>query len=481
MRKYGLVLTALALVLCLLAPLRDARDVQADPGILSTLIVNTTDDDVDVDGCQQLPTGDCTLREAMTKANLDTGLDYVFFYIPDSDPGCDDGVCTITLGSTYGALPPLNDTTDGTIIDGTSQPETNPDGPEIVVNGSAIYTCFEIWSANNMIKGLVINECVYGVRILDAGSSWDPQYNTISGNYIGINYEGTAAAGNTQAGIWIQDAHDNTIGGSTTQARNIISGNQYDGVRISGSSASNNVVTGNYIGTSADGTTPVGNDHGVEIYNSAHHNTIGGLTSAERNVISGNDHGVEIHDDATDNVVKRNYIGTDATGTSPLGNTAGGVYVTDGAQNNYIGYNNTIAHNGTTGVRVDGATTTGNTITRNSIHSNGGKGIALTNDGNGPVSPPEITIANCTACGGPGDIGRTIEVFSDYDGQGRYFEGYEQVSGSGTWTYMLPGGTFSFPMLTATATDTSGNTSEFSEPVRNGCPIVFLPLIVKEY
>ncbi len=472
MRKYGLAVTTLAVVLGLPAPVGHVRRASANPHY----IVSTTDDSTYDGTCDA---SHCTLREAITLANSHAGDDYIHIIIPDDDPGCDGVVCTITLSSTYGALPPLNDMSGGTFVNGTSQPETNPDGPEIVINGSGSYDCFKIWSRYNTITGFVINECVHGVTICDVGPPWDPGYNTISGNYIGIDYEGTAAAGNTQGGIQIIGAHDNTIGGTTAQKRNIISGNVYYGVEIWGDDAHHNKVVGNYVGTNADGTGAVPNDwNGISILEEAHDNMIGGLTSGERNVISGNQTGIAIEADACYNRIIGNYIGTALNGLDAVPNSIG-VFMGNAAHHNYTG--GTIAYNTNWGVRVDGAASIGNTITAHPIHSNGDLGIYLTNGGNGGILPPSITTPSCNSAGGTALVGRTIRVFSDYDGQGRQFHGEDQVSGGGTWMVTLPSGMFTYPNLTATATDTSGNTSEFSAPVRNGCEFLWMPLSLKRY
>jgi CSLREA domain-containing protein len=89
-----------------------------------------------------------------------------------------------------------------------------------------------------------------------------------------------------------------------------------DGIEITGV---NNQVQGNFIGTSAGGTTDKGNGlRGVFV--SADSNTVGGSQPDMRNVISGNDQsGVSLH--GASNQVQGNYIGTDAGGTGALGNT----------------------------------------------------------------------------------------------------------------------------------------------------------------
>ena len=111
-------------------------------------------------------------------------------------------------------------------------------------------------------------------------------------------------------------------------ARNVISGNINDGVLITGSGSTGNVVEGNYIGTTSSGIAILANaDSGVEINGSAG-NTVGGSASGTGNVISGNLQGVKITGSgATGNTIAGNYIGTNAAGTATLGNTNNGVVI----------------------------------------------------------------------------------------------------------------------------------------------------------
>src|SRR6185503_18387301 len=102
--------------------------------------------------------------------------------------------------------------------------------------------------------------------------------NVVQGNYIGTNPAGSAAMGNTWAGIGVWGgAQNNTIGGTTASARNIISGNLEDGVAIRDTNTSSNTVAGNYIGTDVNGTFAVANGwYGVDIFAAATNNTVGG-------------------------------------------------------------------------------------------------------------------------------------------------------------------------------------------------------------
>ena len=89
----------------------------------------------------------------------------------------------------------------------------------------------------------------------------------IAGNYIGVDATGTQAGyGNGQHGIAVQDADGNTLGGTLTADRNLISGNAWDGILISGQSAWNNQVLGNRIGTDTSGAVAIGNgSNGVQL------------------------------------------------------------------------------------------------------------------------------------------------------------------------------------------------------------------------
>jgi len=158
------------------------------------------------------------------------------------------------------------------------------------------------------------------------------------------------------------------------------------------------------------------------------------------------------------------------------------VHISGGALGNDIGPDNIIAYNGSDGVQVDGDTTVGNTITQNSIHSNGGLGINLTNGSNNHIAAPTVFDAICTVGGGYSFPNRTIEAFSDLNGEGRFYESTTDSGSLGTFAFSPAGDIFRYPNVTLTATDASGNTSEFSAPpYPSGCEFIYLPLIMKNY
>jgi len=324
---------------------------------------------------------------------------------------------------------------------------------------------------HNFILGNVISNNNVGIMLNDAGTTGNG--NIIAGNRIGTTPNGLAALGNTENGVDINNAASgNTIGGATTGARNVISGNGGSGVSLRDPSTQSNVVSGNYIGVTAAGTAALPNgNNGVDINNAASTNTIGGAATSARNVISGNrNSGVSLRDGGThSNIVSGNYIGVTAAGTAALPNGSNGVDIDNGASDNVIGWGsapsvgNLISGNSGNGIQVSNSSLH-NTLSQNSIYDNGSNGIELQNSGNTELAAPVVitynlgtgTVSGTTA---PACAGCTIEIFSDGDGEGRTYEGTTTADGSGAWNHTLP---LAGPHVTATATDPAGNTSEFS-------------------
>jgi titin len=148
----------------------------------------------------------------------------------------------------------------------------------------------------------------------------------IQGNIVGLDSTGTIDLGNTQGGIGIGPFASATIGGTTVASRNVISGNGGGGVGICCQSNLGNAVQGNFIGTDLSGTTAIGNAFGVSVGDGVLSTLIGGLVAVPGtppgNVISGNTVGVSVHRE-TGGTVSGNIIGATADGLSPLPNTRG--------------------------------------------------------------------------------------------------------------------------------------------------------------
>ncbi|MBK9283644.1 MAG: T9SS type A sorting domain-containing protein [Sphingobacteriaceae bacterium] len=129
----------------------------------------------------------------------------------------------------------------------------------------------------------------YGIYMSAVSAS----LNTIVQNTIGPNpaASGTLTNATNQTGVYMSNAKDNVVGGSGgASTRNIISANS-NGVVITGATATNNVVRGNYIGLAGDGINRIigsTQSFGVQLNPPAFSNTIGGLQAGEGNVMSGN-------------------------------------------------------------------------------------------------------------------------------------------------------------------------------------------------
>jgi hypothetical protein len=259
--------------------------------------------------------------------------------------------------------------------------------------------------------------------------------------------------------VAIVDAPSNTIGGfgdDIPGARNVISGNGLVGIVISGAGSHHNRVSGNYIGVGSDGSQPIGNGHnGVHIDLGAHDNTIGGTEPNSGNII---------------------------------------------------------ANNGRNGVALAPNAGTGNLIDPNSIFANAMRGITLaeTADPDDPNTPPPAPVVNdpddadtgpnnlqnypevtAVNINGNGDVLVTYRVDSlpgnsNYGTNGIYIEFFRASAGSqgelflgfDHYTQGDHGGTaalktknlgnavtlgiLSGDLVTATATDADGNTSEFT-------------------
>jgi titin len=206
-----------------------------------------------------------------------------------------------------------------------------------------------------------------GVLLIVAGAS----NNSVAGNYIGVDVTGTNALANSFSGVTVDGVAGNTLGGSAAGAGNVISGNRQNGIYLVDAGGGTNVVQGNFIGTDFSGTRTLANAAaGVRI--EVPGNLVGGTTAAARNIISGNGQsGVYLYNPgASNNLVQGNFIGTDFTGSTGLGNGMVGPYsgvVISNSPANTISAGNIISANGDKGITLNGAGATGNLIQGNYI------------------------------------------------------------------------------------------------------------------
>ncbi len=234
-------------------------------------------------------------------------------------------------------------------------------------------------AARNVISGNT-NPAV----ALNAGAS----SNFVQGNFIGTDLTGTVALGNSGNDIVTLDSPNNTIGGTAAGAGNLVAGNlgsDFASIGLGFPASTGNLVQGNFIGTDVSGTIDLGGASIAVYISEGSNNTIGGTTPAAANLISGGDSaGVGIAN-ASGNFVQGNLIGTQGDGVTPLANSSHGVLIYSGAGNNAVGgriagAGNTIAYNGASGVDLRGDAGVGNTIAGNSIFSNAMLGINFCSD-----------------------------------------------------------------------------------------------------
>ncbi len=176
------------------------------------------------------------------------------------------------------------------------------------------------------------------------------------------------------------------IGTNSTVQGLVIGGFGGSGILLA--AADSSTVGGNFIGTNVTGTAAAGNGAGVTI-DDGNDNTIGTTSAADTNVISGNGTGIVLAGTSDMNLVRRNLIGAQADGVSPLPNASHGIQITGGADCNTIGgvplaYRNVIAFNGGDGVSLATGGGINNYVDPNYIHDNGGLGVDINDDGPTP-------------------------------------------------------------------------------------------------
>lgn len=334
-------------------------------------------------------------------------------------------------------------------------------------------------SSSNTVQGNNIGTNLAGTAPLVVGSPMTTKGivldNGAAGNIIGGTATGSrnlisGLAGN---GVWIHGRQGST-----------------------GPVSTGNTVQGNLIGINGAGLAAVANlGGGIVINDGAIDNTIGGTATGARNVISGNtNHGVLIQDaETTGNLIQGNNIGTDINNINAIPNGMDGVAIALGASNNTVGgitanTGNTIAFNLQDGVAV--LSGTGNAIRHNAIFNNQGQGIVLgpgaNHDQAAPVLTSAITANGVTTISGTlhstPNATFDIDVFSSNPGDstargaGRvYLDTKTNVTtdanGDASFSFTTTNPAVIGNLITATATNTNAsNTSEFSGAVLNVHP-----------
>ncbi len=432
----------------------------------------------------------CSLRAAIEELNAqgpDATPHRIEFDIPGSGP------FTITPGS---ALPAITVPVE---IDGVTQPgascptSSTPANLMIVLDGinagvDADGLVLSSGSSGSTVRGLVIgNFDEHGIVINSAD-------NRVRCNHVGLNADGISPMGNNGEGILITGA-GNIIGETGTAAfRNVVSANGNAGVYLGG--ADDTLVINNFVGTTADGLSSLGNEFGG-VYVGGDNNEIRRVVIGGKGFPYGPDFGIRINS-RENNLILDNDIGVARDGTTPLLDLGIGIEIIGDAFDNIIGGTgageaNRIANVDGEGVRIAtsiAGTPVQNQIRGNAIYASGGLGIDLGGDGvdvndpgdgdtgenerqNYPVltSTPGSFIVQGAIDGHP-FTSYDVDVYrSESCDPSGYGEGQQYLvtvgvatGGSGEEAFLvdLTGLVSNGNVVTATATDPLGNTSEFS-------------------
>ena len=241
-----------------------------------TFAVNTFDDETNgPTAC--LEPGDCSLRDAILRANETAAADEIVF----------DDLFNGTIELEAGLPPVLWPVT----IDATTAADYSDAGhPVIVLDGSAV--------SEPESRGIVLTEHAGGSRVegLSIGGfrlgvfSYSTAPNQICGNYIGVLPDGVTAFPNEYAGISnLPQSKGLRIGAECAQG-NLISGNIEFGILEVGEGT---LIKGNRIGVDVNGDPlpngePLLVSSGIELNAATKNPVIGGTLPSEANVIANN-------------------------------------------------------------------------------------------------------------------------------------------------------------------------------------------------
>ncbi|HEX8736351.1 MAG TPA: hypothetical protein VF721_13565, partial [Pyrinomonadaceae bacterium] len=368
----------------------------------ATYVVDRSDDVAGASACTAAA-NDCSLRGAISNANANgAGLDTINFNVGGGNAQ------SITISQ---ALPLIQ---TSLVIDGSTQPLWSV-VPLVEINGlnagagtNGFYVAGGGSPVSVTIKSLIINRFSgSGIFFNATGES----SLTVTGCYIGTSANGSSDFGNGEHGIRINAVWDSTytIGGTQASERNVISGNNKDGININAtfggfeSANTQATIVNNFIGTTSAGNADLGNSESGVVFAGAGYGytlLVGGALTSQRNIISGNDEDGIFANSNTISILG-NYIGTSLNGSVDLGNTLDGIRLEGEAVatigGTILGFNggNVISGNNSNGISVDNSDVTA-TIKRNRIGTNAAGTSALGNAEDGINLYEATTFTNVT-------------------------------------------------------------------------------------
>lgn len=365
----------------------------------------------------------------------------------------------------------------------------NASGSAAISNAYAGVSIFNNASSNTIggqtagARNIISGNGEQGLTISEGNSVG----NTVFGNFIGLNAAGNAAVPNAWSGIALfNGARSTLIGGKKLAQRNVISGNALQGIVIADGSTSENTISGNYIGLDATGTTTIPNlSVGINFFNGARDNLVGGAEAGAGNIICGNlGPGIVVQSlETSRNAILGNFIGINPAGSVAMPNGGTGIGLWDGAFATSVGginpgEANIIANNASDGVQMFDAFTMNNSVRGNSIYGNSGAGIALYTSANLSAPSPSLASAvlatDTTISGSLTSLSNTTFQIDFYSSpappaQGMIYLGTKSIttdaSGSAAFSVNLPSHVPAGRIVTAAATDENGNTSGMSTGV----------------
>lgn len=456
-----------------------------------------------------------SLRQALLDAAATPGST-ITFNIPRTDSGYNAKTKIFTIKAGVNQWPAI--TASGTIIDGASQRTAT--GDTITLRGlpSPLKTALQVQAANCAVRNLnfeifsdavvltgantaanTVSGCTFSLVLTGVVLSNDAHDNVVGGitadaantfalSQVGItidgshsnqvlgNYFGLTSSGVKRAllaGVIVKGgAQGNSIGGDATGARNFfghITGGakvKLSGaaIEISGATSTGNKVQANSIGVF--GSKPASNDHGILV--NAPQTLVGGSAAPLGNaIVNSKKNGILIGANATSSFVE----GVTVRGNRIEKSGSHAILVTAGTGHTIR--ENSLVNNRGLGINLVGGKQNGTQVTANDAgDADQGPNDLLNypNLASAMLDENDDVIVQGSYSGIP-NAQITLDLYASATrkGMGETYLGETVIQtdaqGNAEFTYAVTGAA-SAGFLRMTATDASGNTSEFSETVQ---------------